>query len=318
MVPDVWSLPPGTALIPFAPDEVQIGDGPRGLRLSGVKAAEIDLLCWLRNPVSAADLLGHGGRLGVDPERTLELFAVLQRAGAVSRPAAPGADAPVLVSGLGPCGLRLARRVAEAGFPVTLSDANRVGWDDLGPDGYPGAALGMVRELAAARELGGPDAQVGAPTRRPSMVIVVRPHGLTLADVAGFMNSDVAHLPVVIGAGTATVGPLVVPGRTCCLRCVELHRCDVDPGWASVVAGLGASAPTEPASPAHAGLRDVATGWAITTLASWAASETPWLAGRSVEVSLPAGAPLVRHWHPHRDCGCSLPMETIARPEANR
>ena len=49
---------------------------------------------------------------------------------------------------------------------------------------------------------------------------------------------------VVAGADRAVVGPLVVPGRSACLRCLELHRTDRDPGWPGVAAQLAAPAPT--------------------------------------------------------------------------
>ena len=40
-----------------------------------------------------------------------------------------------------------------------------------------------------------------------------------------------AHLPVRMRDGIGVVGPLVLPGRTACLRCLELQRCGRDPGW---------------------------------------------------------------------------------------
>lgn len=39
------------------------------------------------------------------------------------------------------------------------------------------------------------------------------------------------HLHVGIRGGLATVGPIVIPGVTSCLRCAHLHRRDIDPAW---------------------------------------------------------------------------------------
>jgi hypothetical protein len=39
------------------------------------------------------------------------------------------------------------------------------------------------------------------------------------------------HLHVGMLTERATIGPLVVPGRTSCLRCHHLHRRDADPAW---------------------------------------------------------------------------------------
>lgn len=43
------------------------------------------------------------------------------------------------------------------------------------------------------------------------------------------------HLPVVAYRGRASIGPLVVPGHSACLRCGFLHRRDRDPQWPEIV-----------------------------------------------------------------------------------
>lgn len=46
---------------------------------------------------------------------------------------------------------------------------------------------------------------------------------------------DRPHLPVSVHRGHVGVGPLVIPGKTPCLRCLYLHRSDADPAWPRVV-----------------------------------------------------------------------------------
>lgn len=46
---------------------------------------------------------------------------------------------------------------------------------------------------------------------------------------------DQPHLPVSTYRARASIGPLVLPGKTPCLRCLHLHRCDADPDWSRVV-----------------------------------------------------------------------------------
>ena len=46
------------------------------------------------------------------------------------------------------------------------------------------------------------------------------------------------HLPVRVRDGVGVVGPLVIPGVTCCLVCVDLHRTDHDPAWPALAAQL--------------------------------------------------------------------------------
>ncbi len=42
---------------------------------------------------------------------------------------------------------------------------------------------------------------------------------------------DRPHLPLATLGERAVAGPIVVPGRTGCLRCAHLHRRDGDPAW---------------------------------------------------------------------------------------
>ena len=69
-----------------------------------------------------------------------------------------------------------------------------------------------------------------------------------------------AHLLVQVSDGRGSVGPLVLPGLTSCLRCADLHRLDRDPAWdalavqLSITPGTGSRArsrspPSSAASP---------------------------------------------------------------------
>jgi len=68
---------------------------------------------------------------------------------------------------------------------------------------------------------------------------VVLVHGAVSArQLAGYLADDVPHLPVAFEPGGATVGPLIVPGRTPCLACQEAHERDRDPSWPGLHAQL--------------------------------------------------------------------------------
>jgi hypothetical protein len=67
-------------------------------------------------------------------------------------------------------------------------------------------------------------------------VLIAAHHVLAPGRAARWLAVDVPHLPVVFGERAAVLGPLVVPGRTPCLRCAEEHRIDADPAW-PVLAG---------------------------------------------------------------------------------
>lgn len=82
----------------------------------------------------------------------------------------------------------------------------------------------------ALRQLGHPDRHRGG----AGVVVLAAHHVLSPHRVAPWIADDVPHLPVILLDQAAVVGPLVVPGRTPCLRCVDEHRMDADPAWAAV------------------------------------------------------------------------------------
>jgi hypothetical protein len=75
------------------------------------------------------------------------------------------------------------------------------------------------------------------PDGRPDLVLVAAHHLVPPAATVRRLAEDVPHLAVVFGDQAAVVGPLVLPGRTPCLRCADEHRLE-DPTWAAVAAQL--------------------------------------------------------------------------------
>lgn len=73
---------------------------------------------------------------------------------------------------------------------------------------------------------------------RPDLVViaahfVIEPHRHEL-----WLRRDVPHLPIIFGDQRITVGPLVEPGRTPCIRCLDLTRLDIDAAWIAIASQL--------------------------------------------------------------------------------
>ena len=75
-----------------------------------------------------------------------------------------------------------------------------------------------------------------------SIVALVGSHGIEAPEVLLYSNAgdyeafeDRPHLPISVHRGHVGVGPLVIPGKTPCLRCLFLHKCDADPSWPRIV-----------------------------------------------------------------------------------
>ncbi len=72
--------------------------------------------------------------------------------------------------------------------------------------------------------------------RTPTILLashVVPPHlGVRCA------RADAPHLPIVFTDAGAEVGPVVVPGSTACLACLDIHRAERDPAWPVIASQL--------------------------------------------------------------------------------
>lgn len=135
----------------------------------------------------------------------------------------------------------------------------------------------------------------------PDVVLVVEPGGeLARPALDEWMRESRPHLTVRNLAGRVEVGPLVAPGLTACLRCVDAHRADLDPGHGLVVE-QHAPRPEEPCDPL---LMRLALALAVRDVVTFLEGERPrtWSATVAVEESLRLDQ---REWTRHPRCGCS-------------
>jgi hypothetical protein len=115
------------------------------------------------------------------------------------------------------------------------------------------------------------------------------------------LRADRPHLLARASGAGALVGPLVLPGRTPCVRCTDLIRRDLDRAWPALLAQL-VRLPGR--------MSRVQVGWAAATAAvqAWAyldrPDSPPETAGGTVELTADH---LVRwrRWPIHPECGCS-------------
>lgn len=134
----------------------------------------------------------------------------------------------------------------------------------------------------------------------PSVVLVVRDGPVVREHLDDLAREGVPHLLASASPGAVTIGPLVVPGRTACLRCLDAHRADVDPRW-PVVAAQAARAPVVPRSPL---LLPLALRWAAGDLRAWAEGRTPSTWSATVRLDEDLGCTRTG-WARHPACGCA-------------
>ncbi|GIJ10393.1 thiamin biosynthesis protein [Micromonospora andamanensis] len=212
--------------------------------------------------------------------------------------------ARVTITGSGPLGPAIAVALAQAGVGHVHPDLpGPVRPVDLVGTGIAATEIGHPLDAAvrAAVQRAAPGTGTG-PLRRPRPDLVVqlgsdRPAALL---AAGHAQRRQPHLFVDIREGVPTIGPLVRPPVGPCLRCLDLHRADRDPGWPTLAAQL-ASTPPVPACAAS--LLLAATGYAVGEALSQLDGGSPETLGGSVEVVAP-GSLRRRHWPPHPRCRC--------------
>lgn len=226
----------------------------------------------------------------------------------------------VAVAGGGATGIAVAVGLARAGVgQVCVLDDTRVADVDVHPGGYRPADVGRRREEAAREVLtrAVPSVRTVAPTSTaPDLVVAVRWGGVDASRYDGLLREEVPHLLVLLREHDAVVGPLVRPGRTSCLRCLDLHRRDRDPEWPRVVLQLAARASSAEDPVLSALAAAVAVAQALTQLDG---RVDPASLGATLEITLPDGTTAARDWPGHPACGCrsdpfatSTPVDRLA------
>lgn len=186
-----------------------------------------------------------------------------------------------------------ARDVAEAHESLTRRAAGRIGLLVDPPWRAELDAL-LVANGLAVTDVKGPDADV-------QLVASAREHDRGVVD--GLLRGGQPHLVVRETPAEIVVGPLVVPGRTACLRCLDAHRTDQDPRWPLLLHQLVSAIPSceRPAEPA---LRTLALAWAVRDLATYLEGGRPATWSATVTVDATLALPR-RAWLRHPHCGCA-------------
>ena len=111
------------------------------------------------------------------------------------------------------------------------------------------------------------------------------------------------HLVVRLEPDRAVVGPLVIPGRSPCVRCQDLNRCRLDDAWPHLLAQLC----REPVA-AEPTLLAWAASTATVQVRALLAGGTPETTGSTLELGLADFRLHSRAWPAHPRCGCLLPI----------
>ena len=313
----------------------QLGTDPRhAVVIDGLSAGQANVMNRLDGRHGTDDLLAGAAAAGTGHAATLGLLNELAAAGLVE-PAdradhpplqlaadaatwglrtgrkagellARRAAATVEVHGNGRIAVAVAALLAAAGVgAVTVAATGRVTGADVGT-GYLPRDIGQPRGRAAAQALH------RARTVTTADASPELPDVVVLADAAVWdphlalrLTEDrVPHLAVHGREASVVIGPLVLPGRTSCLRCADLHRTDGDACWPRVAAQLATLPPAVELACAN-----IAAGMAAEQVLSLLtgrgeAADEPPACATTFELDPLHGTIARRRWPPHPRCGC--------------
>ena len=324
------------------PQTLQLGTDPAvAVVLTGLSPTDRAVLDLLDGTRSEAAIVAAAADAGVAPEEVHRLLGALGRAGALEDAAAadplldlppgrrerlrcelaqlsvycqiPGAAAAavhhrrlcrVVVLGAGRIGAPIAALLAAAGVgAVEVTDPSPAGPEDAIPGGLAPGDAGRARQDAVAGAVAG--ARVRRRTGSPleaALVVLAPPPGPDVTTAERLRRDGVPHLAVDTIDGAGIVGPLVVPARSACLRCLEAHRRDRDPMWA---------APEDRGWPEAAGSALAVATAALATMQALSFLDEPYTGARpatldgTIELRPPDWRLRRRTWPPHPDCGCA-------------
>jgi hypothetical protein len=222
--------------------------------------------------------------------------------------------ARILISGAGPLAVPIGTALASAGIGhvhPAISGITLPG--DATPGGLLPADEHRPRAAAAADAIRRVAPDVDVTVLRPGQATFAVLVGVTApATLTAFSygRRRLPHLAVSVRDGTVVLGPLVRPGLTPCLNCLDLHRRDRDPGWPAVAEQIGqGDADAVEATTALAG----AAYAAAEVLAHVDGGAVPRTLGATVEITTP-GQPIRRQWTQHPECGCRRKRARPIRP----
>ena len=252
----VLRLDPQLPVVWRTPNSLQFGVTRPSVVLHDLDLPSEKMIAALGSGISRSGLDMIARSAGAN-ESTVD--ALLARLRPVMLREKPPAPAPVVVAGSGLLADRLTGLLAGAGVPVLLA-----------------------RTVAAAEA-----AQASFAVVIGSYVLDPALHGL-------WLRRDVAHLPVILGDASVAIGPLVEPGRSACLYCLQRHATDADPAWPAIASQLwGRPSPAETELVAS----EVAAIVARAVLAGDAPSS-------QIVLEVETGERSRRTFAVHPDCGC--------------
>lgn len=305
----------GSVMLLRSGGQAQFGTGGRnGFLVKGLSPVHIAILKWLFEKQSWYN--SHlERRFPENKQEIKDILQILKDGGLAAKHQVPDGDcacayhlygsdsaiksreqALVGVSGLGPLGITLTRKLVACGIhSLILRDQSKVKTRDLCV--YKDDYLGAMRQDVAPLVLG---VNKQLPNKAVTIEVAISSYLTNPAWAKACINRGVPHLPIIKRETEIEVGPLFIPGTTCCLHCQHLAKRDADPEWPRIAAQLACAAPVM----VDTALAEYASAFAVREILNYLSGLPLSLAGASWIFNLADPLPQLRQWQPHPQCGC--------------
>ncbi|MBS5918358.1 MAG: hypothetical protein KIB42_01860 [Varibaculum cambriense] len=305
----------GSVMLLRSGGQAQFGTGGRnGFLVKGLSPVHIAILKWLFEKQSWYN--SHlERRFPENKQEIKDILQILKDGGLAAKHQVPDGDcacayhlygsdsaiksrdqALVGVSGLGPLGITLTSKLVACGIhSLILRDQSKVKTRDLCV--YKDDYLGAMRQDVAPLVLG---VNKQLPNKAVTIEVAISSYLTNPAWAKACINRGVPHLPIIKRETEIEVGPLFIPGTTCCLHCQHLAKRDADPEWPRIAAQLACAGPVM----VDTALAEYASAFAVREILNYLSGLPLSLAGASWIFNLTDPLPQVRQWQPHPQCGC--------------
>lgn len=305
----------GSVMLLRSGGQAQFGTGGRnGFLVKGLSPVHIAILKWLFEKQSWYN--SHlERRFPENKQEIKDILQILKDGGLAAKHQVPDGDcacayhlygsdsaiksreqALVGVSGLGSLGITLTRKLVACGIhSLILRDQSKVKTRDLCV--YKDDYLGAMRQDVAPLVLG---VNKQLPNKAVTIEVAINSYLTNPAWAKTCINRGVPHLPIIKRETEIEVGPLFIPGTTCCLHCQHLAKRDADPEWPRIAAQLACAAPVM----VDTALAEYASAFAVREILNYLSGLPLSLAGASWIFNLADPLPQLRQWQPHPQCGC--------------
>jgi bacteriocin biosynthesis cyclodehydratase domain-containing protein len=220
--------------------------------------------------------------------------------------------AHVRVYGAGRVGACIATLLATSGIAwITSRDREPARPSDLAPGGLCKTDLGSARGPAVAAAIARTAPEVNTSDDDQALPDLVVLTGTGPPDemlIRCLMLNRIPHLAVRAAEAIGVVGPLVVPGKSACLRCIDMTKAAADPAWPRILAQSQQATPHACDTVLAAATSALASAQALAFIDG--AGPEPAAANGTLELVLPNWEWRRRTWRAQPACNCGAALHT--------